>query len=69
MGLPLPERYIVSKCHQLVAQVTDGLERYDFGDAGRLIYEFLWDEFADWYIEARKARMRGNDLQALIQKQ
>lgn len=28
------------------------------GDAGRLIYEFLWDEYADWYIEASKTRMQ-----------
>jgi valyl-tRNA synthetase len=52
--LPLPERHIVSKCHQLVAKVTAGLESYDMGDTGRLIYEFLWDEYADWYIEASK---------------
>jgi len=67
--LPLPERFIVSKCHQLVAKVTLGLENYDFGDAGRLIYEFLWDEFADWYIEASKSRMRGSDVEALRRQQ
>eukprot|EP00611_Tribonema_gayanum_P024659 TRINITY_DN5492_c0_g2_i2.p1 TRINITY_DN5492_c0_g2~~TRINITY_DN5492_c0_g2_i2.p1 ORF type:complete len:812 (-),score=334.59 TRINITY_DN5492_c0_g2_i2:58-2274(-) len=55
--LPLPERHIVSRCHQLVARVTAGLGGYDMGDTGRLIYEFLWDEFADWYIEASKVRM------------
>ena len=57
-ALPLPERYIVSSCHQLVMRVTQALEAHSFGDAGRMIYEFLWDEFADWYIEASKARMR-----------
>ena len=56
--LALPERYIVSSCHQLVERVTLLLENYDFGDAGRQIYEFLWDEFADWYIEISKTRMR-----------
>jgi valyl-tRNA synthetase len=34
------------------------LEGYNFGDAGRQIYEFLWDEYADWYIEVSKTRMR-----------
>jgi valyl-tRNA synthetase len=53
-GLALPERHIVSKCHALVGAVTDGLEKYSLGDAGRQIYEFLWDEYADWYIEASK---------------
>lgn len=47
-GLSLPERYIVSRCHQLVEGVTTGLEAYNMGDAGRNIYEFLWDEYADW---------------------
>lgn len=46
--LALPERYIVSKCHRLVEGVTMGLQGYDMGDAGKNIYEFLWDEYADW---------------------
>lgn len=46
--LALPERYIVSKCHRLVEGVTTGLQGYDMGDAGKNIYEFLWDEYADW---------------------
>lgn len=46
--LALPERYIVSKCHRLVEDVTAGLQGYDMGDAGRNIYDFLWDEYADW---------------------
>lgn len=57
-ALPLPERYVVSACHQLVEQVTAALEGYEFGDAGRQIQEFLWDEFADWFIEVSKTRMR-----------
>ncbi len=52
--LPLAERFIVSRCHALAESVTNELERYSMGDAGRLILEFLWDEFADWYIEASK---------------
>lgn len=57
-ALPLAERYIISKCHLLVEQVTSSLEAYNFGDAGRQIYEFLWDEYADWYIEISKTRMK-----------
>jgi valyl-tRNA synthetase len=40
------------------AQVTNSLEAYNFGDAGRQIYEFLWDEYADWYIEVSKTRTK-----------
>jgi len=56
--LQLAERYIVSRCHDLVNTVTAALEGYNFGDAGRQIYEFLWDEYADWYIEISKTRMK-----------
>lgn len=54
--LSLPERYIISKLHILVDAVTHGMEALSFGDAGRQIYEFLWDDFADWYVEASKTR-------------
>ena len=54
--LPLAERYIVSRCHELVMTVTESLEIYSFGDAGKQIQEFLWDEYADWYIEVSKTR-------------
>lgn len=62
--LPLPERYIISKLHILVDAVGTGLESLAFGDAGRQIYEFLWDEFADWYVEASKTRLYGSDAEA-----
>jgi len=49
--LPLAERYIVSRCHDVSHQVTVALESYEFGEAGKYVYEFVWDEFADWYLE------------------
>jgi valyl-tRNA synthetase len=56
-GLGLPERYIISKCHTLVAEVTGDIEKYQLGAAGNKVYEFLWDQFADWYIEISKTRL------------
>jgi valyl-tRNA synthetase len=56
-ALALPEKYIISKCHDLVASVTVDLESYQLGAAGSKIYEFLWDQFADWYIEISKTRL------------
>jgi valyl-tRNA synthetase len=53
-ALPLPERWVISLCHQLVASVTSQLHNYDFGPAGIDTYRFLWDEFANWYIEVAK---------------
>jgi len=55
--LALPERYIISKCHELVESVTSDIEKYQLGAAGSKIYEFLWDQYADWYIEISKTRL------------
>lgn len=55
--LALPEQYIVSKCHSLVESVTNDIENYSLGAAGSKVYEFLWDQFADWYIEISKTRL------------
>jgi len=57
-SLPVPERFIVSRCHEVTAKVTDSLVAHGFGESGRLVHDFLWDEFADWYVEASKVRMR-----------
>ncbi|XP_059623092.1 valine--tRNA ligase, chloroplastic/mitochondrial 2 isoform X4 [Cornus florida] len=55
--LPLPECWVVSKLHMLVDMVTTSYDKYFFGDVGREIYDFFWGDFADWYIEASKARL------------
>lgn len=60
-GLALPERWVVSSLHQTVKDMTAAHERFDFGEAGRLLYEFVWNDFADWYIEAAKSRLYGAD--------
>ena len=65
--VPLAEKYIISTCHNLINDVTNDLETYNFGEAGRRIYEFLWDEYADWYIEISKIRMR-DPVQAKISR-
>lgn len=66
-SLALPERYIVSRLHELVQTVTTSLEKLSFGDAGRQIQEFLWDEFADWYVEVSKTRMQDKNSEAAKQ--
>merc|ERR1719201_613474 len=66
-ALPLPERWVVSRVHGLVSEVTAQLEAYDFGPAGMSIYSFLWDEYADWYLEISKRRIASGDPQAATQ--
>ncbi|MDP6507944.1 MAG: valine--tRNA ligase [Chloroflexota bacterium] len=55
------DRWILGRLDHVVAETTRLLEGFHFGQAGRLINSFLWDEFCDWYIEASKARLRGDD--------
>ncbi|KAG8388117.1 hypothetical protein BUALT_Bualt02G0092400 [Buddleja alternifolia] len=55
--LPLPECWVVSKLHILIDAVTTSYDKYFFGDVAREIYDFFWGDFADWYIEASKARL------------
>ncbi|KAI3430578.1 hypothetical protein D9Q98_005171 [Chlorella vulgaris] len=66
-NLALPERWVVSTLHRTVRDATAAHERFDFGEAGRLLYEFVWSDFADWYIEAAKARLYGEDAAAAEQ--
>ena len=57
----LEDRWIKSSLNRLVARVTRQLEDYQLGEAEQSIYEFLWSEYCDWYIEAAKVRIRAND--------
>lgn len=57
IGIPLPERWVVSKLHLLIDMTTASYDKFFFGDVGRETYDFFWGDFADWYIEASKARL------------
>jgi valyl-tRNA synthetase len=50
----LAERWITSRLAYVTAEVTRLLGEFNFGEAGRLIHDFIWDELADWYVEAYK---------------
>jgi valyl-tRNA synthetase len=60
----LPDRWIVSRLNRLAGEVTGLFDGYQYGEAGRRINDFLWSEFCDWYIEACKIRLYGDDPQA-----
>jgi len=55
--LTLADQWILSRYEETVQNVTAALERYDLGEAGRLLYEFIWSEYCDWYIELTKKRL------------
>lgn len=52
--LTLADKWILSRYEDTVQNVTAALERFDLGEAGRLLYEFIWNEYCDWYIELTK---------------
>ncbi len=59
---PLPDRWILSRLAAVTADVTRLMEDFQFGEAGRLVHDFIWDEFCDWYIEVARVRLyRGAD--------
>ncbi len=53
-ALTLPDRWILSRLAGLVGNVQRLFDTYQYGEAGRQIIEFLWSEFADWYVEISK---------------
>ncbi len=58
------DRWILHRLNETIAEVTRHLNRYDFGEAGRVLYHFIWDEFCDWYIEFSKLFLYGEDEEA-----
>ncbi|AEH52002.1 valine--tRNA ligase [Pseudothermotoga thermarum] len=58
-SLGLVDRWILSRLMKTVEIVTNALENYEFNVAAKQIYDFFWDEFCDWYIEAVKPRLNG----------
>ncbi|MDR1193086.1 MAG: valine--tRNA ligase [Peptococcaceae bacterium] len=62
--LALADRWITSRFHRCALEVTASLEAYDLGAAAQRVYEFLWDELCDWYIELIKPRLYGKETPA-----
>ncbi|MCU7356758.1 valine--tRNA ligase [Enterococcus dispar] len=55
------DRWILTRLNETVEKVTDLFDRFEFGEAGRQLYNFIWDDFCDWYIEMSKEVLYGED--------
>lgn len=55
------DKWIISKMNQLIEEVTENMEHFELGIAVGKIYDFIWDEFCDWYIEMVKPRLYNSD--------
>ncbi len=58
------DRWILSKMNGVIRDVTENLEKFEMGIAAQKIYDFIWEEFCDWYIEMVKPRLYGDDLES-----
>ena len=56
-NLMAEDKWILSKFNDLVKKITDNLDKFELGVAVQNLYDFIWDEFCDWYIELVKPRM------------
>ena len=64
--LELEDKWILSKLNDTVKAVCENLDKYELGVAAAKIYDFIWDDFCDWYIELTKPRLQGEDEQAKL---
>ncbi|WP_066715336.1 valine--tRNA ligase [Clostridium sp. Marseille-P299] len=55
------DKWILSKANELSKEVTESLDKFELGIAAQKIYDFIYDEFCDWYIEMVKPRLYGDD--------
>ncbi len=66
--LPIEDRWILSRLATTARGVRERLENYQFSEVARLLYEFTWSEFCDWYIEMSKERLRDASLRPQAQR-
>lgn len=59
--LALEDKWILSKFNDLVKAVTENIDKYELGLAVQKLYDFIWDNFCDWYIETVKPRLQNKD--------
>ncbi len=59
--LTTEDKWIISGFNRVAKEITENLEKFELGIAVQKIYDYLWDDFCDWYIEIAKIRMNGDD--------
>ena len=63
------DKWILSRLNRVVREVTENMEAYELGVASAKVYDFIWDDYCDWYIELTKTRLQGEDEGAKVQAQ
>ncbi|OIJ18358.1 valine--tRNA ligase [Anaerobacillus alkalidiazotrophicus] len=60
----IADQWILTRLQETIENVTRLIDAYEFGEVGRLLYNFIWDDFCDWYIEMAKLPLYGEDEEA-----
>ncbi len=63
-GLALPDRWILSRLDHTIEEVDRWYATYNFGEVSRLLYQFIWTEFCDWYIELAKLELNAGHAES-----
>ncbi|WP_423189644.1 valine--tRNA ligase [Alkalibacterium sp. f15] len=65
----IADKWILARLNETIKQVTELFEKFEFGEAGRRLYTFIWDDYCDWYIEMSKELLiQGTDEQKVTTK-
>ncbi len=67
--LELEDKWILSKLNRCIPEVTENMDKYELGVAAQKIYDFIWDDYCDWYIELTKTRLQGEDEDSKVRAQ
>ncbi|MCZ0717098.1 valine--tRNA ligase [Aerococcus kribbianus] len=62
----ITDQWILTRLNETIAAVTRNFDKFEFGEAGRHLYHFIWDDFCNWYIEMSKEVLSGDDEDAKL---
>ena len=60
--LKLPDKWILSQLNKAIEMYNHQLERFHFNEAAKVLYDYIWNDFCDWYIEIAKTRFYSEDI-------
>jgi valyl-tRNA synthetase len=60
------DKWILTRLNETIQEVTKLVDKYEFGEVGRILYNFIWDDFCDWYIEMAKLPLYGDQEEAKL---
>ncbi len=66
--ITLADKWILSRLHEVITLSDANYEKYEFGEASRELYNYIWDDFAAWYLEIAKVQLENDSLKENTQK-